>query len=348
MNKLTKVGFSALCGSLAAISTANAGDLTVTGGADMTWVSLSDQVTGNPIGIGSNFTLNGSGELDNGWTVDLAIAHDNKGVYSATTIDLGLGSLGSINFNQGNSGNGIDAFDDKMPTAWEEAWGAGLSTGVKLVSGVGPSQNVQYTFPTFAGTTLKVAYAPAVGSSDVNDKATGGDTKTNTAGRGVDVTLNMNPSFGTEILSGLNVFGGVSEIEQMDNGSPEDNKYEGTVGYTMDLGPVSIGGQTSAQYTGETDGQQWNTYKTTHFGIAFNVSDDLSVSYGTIESRQAGYTNSEMPHNGRLIDVKSVQAAYTMGGASVRLAHVSADNTNFSAAAGADVQAMIVSLGLAF
>jgi hypothetical protein len=35
MNKLTKVGCSALCGSLAAISAANAGDFAVTGGADV-------------------------------------------------------------------------------------------------------------------------------------------------------------------------------------------------------------------------------------------------------------------------------------------------------------------------
>ena len=40
MNKLTKVGCSALCGSLAAISAANAGDLTVTGGADLTFSNL--------------------------------------------------------------------------------------------------------------------------------------------------------------------------------------------------------------------------------------------------------------------------------------------------------------------
>ena len=38
MNKLTKIGASALCGSLAAISSANAGDLTVTGGVDMSWM----------------------------------------------------------------------------------------------------------------------------------------------------------------------------------------------------------------------------------------------------------------------------------------------------------------------
>ena len=42
MNKLTKIGASALCGSLAAISSANAGDLTVTGGADLSWISLQD------------------------------------------------------------------------------------------------------------------------------------------------------------------------------------------------------------------------------------------------------------------------------------------------------------------
>ena len=35
MNKLTKIGASALCGSLAAVSAASAGDMTVTGGVDM-------------------------------------------------------------------------------------------------------------------------------------------------------------------------------------------------------------------------------------------------------------------------------------------------------------------------
>ena len=66
MNKITKLGVSALCGSLAAVSAANAGDLSVSGGVDMTWISMDDEETGNPIGIGSNYTLKGSGELDNG------------------------------------------------------------------------------------------------------------------------------------------------------------------------------------------------------------------------------------------------------------------------------------------
>ena len=62
MNKMTKLGVSALCGSLAAVSAANAGELTVTGGIDMSWLSLENDTTGNPIGMGSNLTFSGSGE----------------------------------------------------------------------------------------------------------------------------------------------------------------------------------------------------------------------------------------------------------------------------------------------
>jgi len=349
MNKLTKVGCSALCGSLAAISAANAGDLTVTGGADMTWVSLSKQVTGNPIGIGSNFSLKGSGELDNGWTVDLTIAHTNAGAYSSTVVDLGLGSLGKLNFNSGDSGNGIQAYDDKMPTAWEEPWGAGLSTGVSLVSGVGPSSNVQYTTPTILGTTVAVAYAHTIGNTDNADKTGGGATKTDSMEEGLDVTINVNPSFGTEILSGLNLFVGGSHIEQPDHGTPEEDKLQATGGYTFDLGPVSIGQQVSGVYTGETDGtNEFNGYKAVHFGIAFNVSDDLSISYGTTESRQETYTQSNVTHSARTIDVDSIQAAYTMGGASFRIASVDVTNAFYQTSTSNDSNALIVSMGLAF
>ena len=77
MNKITKLGVSALCGSLAAVSSANAGSLSAAGGIDMSWISMDDEVTGNPIGIGSNYTLSGDGELDNGWAVGIDILMKN-------------------------------------------------------------------------------------------------------------------------------------------------------------------------------------------------------------------------------------------------------------------------------
>tara|TARA_B100001123_G_scaffold186054_2_gene212855 strand:+ start:603 stop:1649 length:1047 start_codon:yes stop_codon:yes gene_type:complete len=348
MKKLTKVGFSALCGSLAAISSANAGELTVTGGAHMTWTSLDKAVTGNPIGIDSSLTFKGSGELDNGWTFSMTIANADKSAYSSTAVNLTMGGLGSLNFNQGDSGNGIDALDDKMPTAWEEPWGAGLSTGVKLVSGVGPSSNVQYTTPTIAGVTLAVAWAPDVGNADNSEKTAGGDR--GALGTGYDARININPSLGTEILSGLDIFVGASTVDTMNNSTYEDDIYEGIAGGTFSLGPVSVGYAVSGITTGYREATDANVaaYKGHMYGVAFNVNDNLSVSYGFHDSRKAAYVSGKLqPSKGqRLIEVESYQIAYTMGGVSMRVAEVKGTNLNFTDAS--DKDATVVSVGLAF
>jgi len=351
MNKLTKVGCSALCGSLAAVSAANAGDLTVTGGADLTWVSQGGVNTGNPLGMGSNFGLKGSGELDNGWTVDLTVAHTNGGAYSSAVVALGMGGLGKLNFNSGDSGNGLQAIDDKMPTAWEEPWGAGMSTGVRLVNGVGANLNIQYTTPTIFGTTLVVAMAPDMGVTDTADKTVA--TAAGHSGAGYDATININPSLGTEILSGLNLFAGAhytnNYTNEVDGTGLEEDTYEAAGGLTYDLGPLSIG----AQWSGESLGEASNTTAATHyknhaFGVAFNVSDNLSISYGEHTSRKVGYHSARayVHEDNRRIEVDSVQIAYTMGGASIRVANVNADNILFSK--DTNRSATILSMGLAF
>jgi hypothetical protein len=350
MNKLTKVGCSALCGSLAAISAANAGDLTVTGGVDMSWISKEKAVTGNPIGIGSNLTFKGSGELDNGWKFDLSIANKNGNAYSSSNVNLDMGALGQLNIDQGDSGNGIAAFDDKMPTAWEEAWGNGLSTGVKTVVGAGSAMNVMYTTPTVLGTTITATKAFNMGTTDTADLATGGSVAANYR-EAYDLTVNINPSFGTETLSGLNIFaGGHTKAQQKHTTNAIHDYYEGVAGITFDIGPVSLG----AARSGHIMGNGTTTAAVTHYtgamwGVAFNINDDLSVSYGFHNSRKAGYENfsANAPNEGqRRIEVESWQVAYSMGGASLRLADTRASNILFSSAA--DRDATVVSLALAF
>jgi len=354
MNKLTKVGCSALCGSLAAISGASAGEMTVTGTADVTWVSTDNATTGNPLGIGSNFNIKGSGELDNGWTFDVTTAFTNVGAYSAANITLDMGGLGKLNFNQGNSGNGIAAYDDKMPTAWEETWGAGQSTGVRLALGSGASQNIMYTTPTVLGTTIALTLAPDYGTSDVNDKTSSASEDHNK--RSYDATININPSLGTEILAGLNVFAGAATIEAIKGPSTVDDRYEVVGGATYDLGPISIGVQWSGDYTGvdstHSTGStaKYNLYKNVAFGVAFNVSDDLSVSYGEWDAKKAGYTDSaglnQLPTADRTVSVTSMQASYTMGGASFRLANTSVDNAAWDTSR--DEDTTTIAMGLAF
>ena len=345
MNKLTKLGVSALCGSLAAVSAANAGELTVTGGVDMSWVSLDNDTTGNPIGMGSNLTFKGSGELDNGWTFDLTVAMLNGDTYSNANVTLDMGGLGKLDFNQGNSANGIQAFDDKMPTAWEEPWGAGLGTGVQLVSGIGAQGNMQYTTPTVLGITLTAAVSPDMGAANPADKANA--VTYDATGAGYDVTLNINPSFGTEALSSLNLFVGGHGTEHHNQTGELNDAVQATGGITFDIGPVSLGAQLSGISTGKTaTSADVDWYKNAMYGIAFNVNDNLSVSYGDHKSRQ-GFVSPSF-HQSKELDMDSWQIAYTLGGASFRYADISVNNASYQTTTSFDKDARVLSVSLAF
>ena len=168
MNKLTKIGVSALCGSLASVA-ANAGTMEVLGGATATWSSNEGQVTGNSLGMNSGLTFKGSGELDNGTTFAMTIAHgDQASTYSGGEIVMTTPSFGTIAIDQ--SGGGIDRFDDKMPTAWEETNGTGLGTGLQTVAGVGGKDSIEWTAPAGLlgdGLNVHVAYAMTAGAGHV-------------------------------------------------------------------------------------------------------------------------------------------------------------------------------------
>ena len=84
------------------------------------------------------------------------------------------------------------------------------------------------------------------------------------------------------------------------------------------------------------------------YAVSFNINDDLSVSYGKYRTRKAGYTSNtiQLHEDKRYVEVSSIQAAYTMGGASLRVATSSADNVAWSA--GKDQDTTTVSLSLAF
>jgi len=338
MNKLNKIGVSALCGSLAAISAANAGDLTVTGGADMTWMSKSDAVTGNPIGIGSNYTLKGSGDLDNGWNVALSIAMTNANAYSNTNVTIGVPGLGDIRLDQGVSGTGIQRYDDLTPTVWEEADGAGLSAGIRKIGGVASGANVQLSNleAVPAGLNLVFAFSPDADSgSTVGDKASGGDS--GVLGQGWDLTAEA----GSDLhgVDGLTLYAGMSQIDKFQNGSKHNGDTDETMyGIKYAMGGFTVGYMRTDEDTGETG---TTGYENVMYGITFNVNDDLSIGYAHIESDEEG-AGKETP------EADSFQIAYTMGGATFRVAEVDVANQTYSSASNADLDATVISLGLAF
>ena len=218
----------------------------------------------------------------------------------------------------------------------EETWGTGLTTGIKLVSGIGTSMNLQYTLPTVLGTTIAVAYAPAVGVADTADKTSG--VSENEKGKGYDATININPSMGFEILSGLNLFVGAHYTENLNE--TENDKYEGVAGATLDIGPISLGYATSGVSTGQEANTEVDYYKNHMYGVAFNINDNLSISYGYHESQQ-GFVNPTLTQAVHM-DMDSYQIAYTIGGASIRYAATEVNNAAYQTTPGYDKEADVL------
>ena len=337
MNKLSKLGVSALCGSLAAISAANAGDLTATGGATVTWLSEEGAVTGNPIGMTSAVSFKGSGELDNGWGVALTIAGNDAGAYSASNIKITLPGMGDVIINQGDSGTGIARMDDMTPSVWEEADGAGISAGIDKTLGVNSGTTIEVTPSEVmpAGLTMRFAYSKDADGGNVNDKVAGGST--GELGSGWDITAEA----GSDLhgVDGLTIYGGMSEYEQYQNATTHNGDgSEITYGVKYAMGGFTFGYQMSDEETGETS---TTDYENTYYSVTFSVNDDLSIGYNHVESDEVG--NSK-----ETAEASSVQAAYTMGGATFRIAEVDIKNRNYSSAATADVDGTVISMGLSF
>jgi outer membrane protein OmpU len=331
MNKMTKLGVSALCGSLAAVASANAGALSVAGGVDMTWQSFDDTDQGNPIGIGSNYTLSGSGDLDNGWGVALSIAMKNANAYSNTNVTVTVPSMGDFRISQGVSGSGICRMDDVTPNVWEEAYATGLSTGINNVAGASGASNIEWT-PNMMpdGMTLRAVYAPGTGSG-ASDKSTGAGS-----GKGYDLTLEMTDAITG--MSGLTVYAGMSNVDSntVDDDGDRDEK---TLAVTYAVGGFTLGYQWSEEDLGISANEQ--QYENNGYGITFAINDDLSVGYNHWESKQTSTTNVTAK-------ATSYQIAYSMGGASIRLAQGKSDNEDYNTGSTYDRDNTVLSVALAF
>ena len=331
MNKLTKIGVSALCGSLAAVASANAGSMSVTGGATATYTSLDGAVTGNPLGMATGMTFTGTGELDNGTTFKLSIAHTNKSAYTASAISMTTPTLGTFTYDEGG-GTGLDRIDDMMPTAWEEVDGTGLGMGLQTVAGAGGSSDIEWNvgigLPEGMNVYGSIAKEPD-GSKNTNKGVSGASSTVD--GMGWDIVVTH-----SGLYDGLNVFAGISKIES--EGTIGDRDGE-AYGATFAIGGATVGYQYSKD---ENPGIQNDYYENQAYGISFSVNDDLAVSWGYHESDRrddsAGTTVT--------LEGTSLQASYSVGGASVKVAESSVDNKNYTA--GNNRDGTTIALTLAF
>ena len=112
---------------LFAVSTAQAGEMTVTGSMQATYQSEIDRTTGNPLGMDREIKFAGSSELDNGMNMSVMQDFGDDGAFGNGKITFGnVGGL--VDIYVGTDGSEVDAIDDITPTAFEEANGSGSGT----------------------------------------------------------------------------------------------------------------------------------------------------------------------------------------------------------------------------
>ena len=331
MNNLKKVGLTALAGSLVAFS-AQAVEMAVSGSAKLTYKNgHGTEVDGNPMGMNTELAFSGSGEV-NGYATNLTIiAADQIGGMSSAALSIDLADMGKITFDQGTNAGGIKTIDDKTPTAAEEIW-----DGIDTVTGtgqgrVGGGNNGVFVYAnSFAGYNLSAQVSKGSRTANSDDANSG-----TTGGTSWDFALTTD-----SLMDGLSVGAGYGKIAngaQSDvNGDDTDEHMVAFVNYT--IGMVTVG-YTEANIAKNADGK--TTEIASAFGIAANLSDNLSISYG---EREVEYANASTAHVTQ--DNTGIALAYTMGSAKVTVQQNESDNNG--GVAGSNDENTEIALSLAF
>jgi outer membrane protein OmpU len=355
MNNLKKLGVTALAGSLVAVS-AQAGEMGVNGSANFTWAQ-ADGTEGKSIGSDKGFTVSGSGELDNGWTVAVLTYLSDTMTMSSHVTTLTMGSMGSLKVGQGYGGAG-SAYDEEVPQAYEQTSDA-FQNSANLVGAYLDNNSLVWDSPSYdmgGGTvSLDLAISPDATDSAVSNGGQGAHTGIWGLGYGAGITM-------SNLVEGLTlgVYGDIRENVQHKAVGADGvrDQFGGTWYAKYSAGPVSFGYQSSyfdsgltgaaiAAASPATVGTSGGVFEAENMSIAFNVNDNLSISWTDTEDTY----DAQAHDTGTIVDVSkdtdALQVAYSMGGMSIKAYRMTENNPNYDSDA-TDKEKSEISLGLAF
>ena len=330
MNKLTKAGLTVLAGSMVAVS-AQAVEMAVTGIGKLTHVNgHSTEPTGNPLGMASQLTFTGTGEV-NGYATTLMTTRADQTGFSSASLSVDLGDMGKLTFDQGVGAGGISTIDDKTPTANEEAFD-GLDAIVGDANGLvgGGNSGVIVYANSFMDMNLSVQVSKGNSAANADEASSGG-----TGGSSWDFALTNNTMY-----EGLDVGIGYGKIANgaQNVGSDHDTNEHMVAYANYTMGMITAGYTQSAIDDGETGGQ--NEYAS-GYGIAANINDSLSISYGEREVEHAKAGAADVTE-----DMKGYAIAYTMG--SAKITYQTNETDSNGGTAGVNDEKTEITLSLAF
>ncbi len=295
---IKKVGLTALAGSLVATS-AFAGELSLSGGAKLSYVTKSGTIDGGNVSSGyamdQEISASGSAELDNGFTISLSHGLSGSGAEGSDTssLTLDMGDMGTLGYNDTDGHYGLAGLEDKIPNAYEQANDGLGTTGTaatmaKMASGAGFGYST-----TVGGAAISIGYSDGLGAT--TNRSDGGQDTTVAS---TDSSSSVAVTYAVEDL-GLTVFGGVGSEGQADGKELDHN----TIGATYAFGPATVGYQVNEEDDSAAGGTD---YETTIYGVSFMVNENFSLSYGEHNTDKSGSTVDQ--------EAESIQASYSMGG----------------------------------
>ena len=295
MNNLKKVGLTALAGALVSVS-ANAADLSVTGGVSLNFSGEEKQTTGNGWSMNDGITFKATGELDNGWNVTATQIIDSSdqtlgAVMDTRILAIDMGDSGTLTFSGTGGSSVLAAIDDVTPTAGEESWDD--VTGASAIpGGTGGDDMFHYSNSSLMdGVTVSASYTPSDGTNQVESSNDYGIKYTGIDGLTVGLAAGTDDTDPTATLSITNSY----------------------VTYAMDA--FTVGYQAS-----ESDSETANADKDfTAIGVSYAVSEEMSVS---LNSSTVDYENATLSDQ----EAMGISVSYVMGSMTLKANHNTVDN----------------------
>ena len=354
MKKISKLLVGILFSALV-IAPSYAGELTVTGGATATYtIGGDDSGSGKNLGISNELDFSASGELDNGMTWNYQVQLDGASAANDDTrLELGtdMGTIGLYVTEGGLSkelAHGVGA----LGTGYDYITPAsGTSGAFQTGYDVDGYSNIQYHLPAGMlpfGLGAKIGYVPDMNdTTQLSAKENNSNPASHATGRNLtQLQLTASP------IDGLSIAGDIARTSNETGvAASTEEGISANLGAKYTIGQVSIG-YTEGGYQPALASGVTTTYENKFMGIQFDVNDSLSLSYNvdestksvrsaTIVATKAGTTTTDTE-----MEQKSIQVAYTTGGATIGLAQAEVDNSDYTA--GKEENQSVVSLAISF
>ena len=327
MNKLTKIGVSALAGSLA-MTAVHAAEANVSVSTGFAFASTTDEnLPTGPYQFDS-VIFSASGETDNGLTVSASVELDEETAGDGIDdkkISFGSDTLGTVTFHGHGGSSVMGQWDDVTPHAYEEVWDttAGADSRIDGRSG---DNLFTYDSPVFNGVQFKMAH-------QVDHETTDSTNQNYDLGQYTDFGIQISP----EMVEGLTVGYGFAEL---------DHAATNTIDNETMFVKYAVGGFTLGYQQHEADSSvAADNDESESWGISYAVNENMTIAYGERDydddTSTAGATSSEQHDSG-------FSASYTMGGMTIAGHMNQNDNVGGSTAATNDKESYEFALTFAF